>query len=387
VIPRHQLPVLSPIEVSAIVGAVGPALAGTAAPLLAVSSAVRERYGASAVALTDSGTSALVIALRLAAGRGGTVAYPAYGCVDLAAAAERAGVKVRLYDVDPRTLGADLDSLRSTLRRGVDAVVAVHLFGYPADVPAIIALAGEHGVNVIEDAAQGASGTLRNVPLGGLGPLSVLSFGRGKGTSGGNGGALLAVNPRWNRAVTDAAAGLGRPRAGWGDLTVATAQWMLGRPSIYGIPAGIPSLHLGEMVYHPAGEPKSLSTAAAALVRRALRAAAEEVKARRRNAERLLGVARAAERLSVVGAEAGAEPGYLRFPVLDAAGRAAAVRLGVLRPYPGTLCDQGVLVPLLHPGETAGPGAEELGRRLFTLPTHSRLMPSDFEKLARWLRN
>jgi dTDP-4-amino-4,6-dideoxygalactose transaminase len=387
VIPRHQLPVLSPIEVSAIVGAVGPAIAGTAAPVLAVSSALRERYGAGAVALTDSGTSALVIALRLAAGRGGTVAYPAYGCVDLAAAAERAGVKVRLYDVDPRTLSADLDSLRSALRRGVDAVVAVHLFGYPADVPAMVSLASEFGANVIEDAAQGASGALRGVSLGGLGPLSVLSFGRGKGTSGGNGGALLAVDAKWHRALTDAAAVLGRPGAGWGDLTVAAAQWMLGRPSIYGVPAAIPSLRLGEMVYRAAGEPRSLSTAAAALVRRALRVATEEVKVRRRNAERLLGLAREADRISIVRAVHGAEPGYLRFPVVDSAARGAAPRLGVLRPYPGTLCDQGALVPLLQPGEAAGPGATQLGRQLFTLPTHSRVAASDLERLAHWLRN
>ncbi|MDQ3520445.1 MAG: DegT/DnrJ/EryC1/StrS family aminotransferase, partial [Gemmatimonadota bacterium] len=74
-----------------------------------------ERFGAQAVALTDSGTSALVLALRLAAGAGGTVAFPGYACIDLAAAARFAGVRVRLYDVDPASLSPDLDSVRRTL--------------------------------------------------------------------------------------------------------------------------------------------------------------------------------------------------------------------------------------------------------------------------------
>ena len=384
-IARHQLPVFSPIEVASIARAVGPTIAGSAAPLLAVSSALRARYGAGAVALTDSGTSALVMALRLVAGRGGTVAYPGYACVDLTSAAERAGVKVRLYDLDPQTLSADLDSLRAVLRRGVDAVVAVHLFGYPADVVAMTEIAIEHGVTVIEDAAQGAGGTLRRGLLGSLGALSVLSFGRGKGTTGGNGGALLSVHSAWNRRVDYAAAALGRPAAGWGDLAAATAQWMLGRPSIYGIPASIPALHLGEMIYHPAAEPRSLSMAAASLVRRALRAADEELAVRRRIAERLSVLVARAPAIRPVRAVEGGNPGYLRFPVVDAQNRPAAPSLGVLRPYPGTLCDQGPLRPLLHPGEAAGPGALELGAHLFTLPTHSLVSATDLDRLERWL--
>ncbi|MGH7720173.1 MAG: DegT/DnrJ/EryC1/StrS family aminotransferase, partial [Gemmatimonadaceae bacterium] len=222
---RQQLPVLSPIEPSALVGALAPMLTASAAPLHALSATLRERHGATTVVLTDSGTSALIVALRIAAGKRGTVAFPGYACIDLAAAARFANVKVRLYDVQPSTLSPDLDSLRATLRRGVNAVVVAHLFGYPADVPAVTALAREEGAAVIEDAAQSAGGSLGGKRLGSLGALSLLSFGRGKGMTGGNGGALMATDPEWNRALGDAGAALGTLRAGWPDLAVAAAQW------------------------------------------------------------------------------------------------------------------------------------------------------------------
>src|SRR5690606_35170358 len=99
-----------------------------------VHSTIQHRYDAHAVALMDSGTSALAQALQLAVGTGGVVAYPAYTCVDIIAAARFAGVRVRLYDVNPHTLSADLESLRQVVREGVDAVMVAHLYGFPSDV-------------------------------------------------------------------------------------------------------------------------------------------------------------------------------------------------------------------------------------------------------------
>src|SRR5262249_44483228 len=122
----------------------------------------------------------LVLAMRIAAGTSGVVGLPSYACVDLAAAALGAGVRVRLYEVDPATLSPDLDSVRRMISRGVSAIVIAHLFGYPSDVPAVRELADREGVPVIEDAAQGAGGSLHQTRLGALGELAVLSFGRGK---------------------------------------------------------------------------------------------------------------------------------------------------------------------------------------------------------------
>jgi perosamine synthetase len=410
-LPRYLPPVSSPTCFRALTRAAveaarpenGSSASGAASDRVAT--ALRERYGATAVALTDSGTSALVIALRAMVPEGGTVALPAYGCVDLIAAAIRAGVRVRLYDVDPRSLGPDLDSMRRTLARGADAVVATHLYGYPVDMEVVLGLAHAAGARVIEDAAQHAGARMNGAPVGSSGPVTVLSFGRGKGTSGGRGGALFATRSAdssvasaiasWERVGVRAdsngiAHAPSAASAGWSDLGRAAAQWAFGRPPLYVIPASIPALELGQTAYRPAGEPERLSHAAAALV---------EVALARVDADRATRAARAAwytERLADIAALdlvdpiAGAEPGYLRFPVLARlaadAKRIPAPPLGVVRTYPLPLGEEPAAAAVMHLREPTMPGAREICSRLFTLPTHAAVTDADAERVLGWAR-
>jgi dTDP-4-amino-4,6-dideoxygalactose transaminase len=384
---RRQLPVSSPVLVSALVAGFGAALTRDAEVGDVLSAELARHFDVARAFPCDSGTSALVLALRAAVPPGGIVAFPSYACVDLAAAALYANVRVRLYDLVPSTLDADLDSLTGTLRRGADAVVAAHLYGYPVDVPAIRDLAHAHGAAVIEDAAQAAGGRLRGRPVGGLGDVSVLSFGRGKGTTGGRGGAILCADVAWTQRLEKTLAGRQRSNgAGWRDLTLAAAQWLLGRPSLYGLPASIPGLRLGEMVYHPAHEPEAISAAAASLVRVALRHDAAEVERRRRNAAALEGAARSGSGLTMIRPIAGAEPGYLRFPVLDSGSRLPVPALGIARGYPRALFEQEELRPNLIRDEPEPPGGRRLRESLFTLPAHGRLTMNDLHALRAWLQ-
>lgn len=375
----------SPVSLPGLARGLGAAF-GIGTPSDEVVAALRERHGVSTVVLCDSGTSALVVALRAAVPPGGSVAFPSYSCVDLAAAARYAGVRVRLYDLEPATLSADLDSLEAALRRGVDAVVAAHLYGFPVDVEGMRTLARAHGATFIEDAAQGAGGTLRGAPTGGLGDVSVLSFGRGKGTTSGRGGAVTTSAPHWAARLTQALAEMERvPNAGWGDLTRGAAQWLLGRPALYGLPAAIPGLHLGEMVYHPAHEPRSISRAATALLRNALREDPHEIARRRANAATLahaIGERRDARSIRPL---PGAEPGYLRFPVIDTGRRAHAPALGITRGYPRALFEQPELRPSLHGGEPEPLGGRYLRESLFTLPVHGRMSARDLTRVRAWI--
>lgn len=382
---RRQLPVYSPIRASALVSALRSAWKSREVNHEFLATYLTQALSARHALLTDSGTSALVLALRILVGRGGTVALPGYACVDLAAAARYADVRVRVYDIDPTTLSPDLDSVSHVVKQGVAAVVVAHLYGFPADVPGVAELAVAHGASVIEDAAQAAGGTLRGQPLGSFGALTVISFGRGKGITGGSGGALLAITPD----LAERLESIDRPgptRAGWRDVAVATAQWALGRPALYAIPAAIPGLRLGEMVFHPAHEPRVISSAAAALVRSSLPAAEQEIASRRRNAAVLLAELVNGNGLSAIEPVSGGTSGYLRFPVRDLRDRAAVPRLGVMRGYPRTLTEQPELRPSLHPNETPPIGATELRRSLFTLPVHSLVTRRDLSQLAAWLR-
>jgi len=383
---RRQLPVASPLPAGALLRAAADAAARSDRSS-EVEMHLAEEFDATAVVLTDSGTSALVLALSIAAGKGETVALPAYACANVVAAARRADVRVRLYDVDPNTLGPDLDSLRKVLSEGVKAVVVAHLYGYPADVPAVRKLAEENGVQVIEDAAQHAGATLHGVRAGSMSDVAILSFGRGKGTTSGNGGALLGFGEDASKAVAARKPGLVLPDNGVSDFVAAAATWAIGRPDLYLLPSSLPWLHLGETVYHKAKEPRAMSRVATSILSRTLNLAAEAVAVRRYNAFALHAVAATSRHVRAIVPIEGAMPGYLRFPVLFRGDPHEEKALGITRGYPRALSFEPELQPILCGQTVPLHGSVELAARLVTLPTHGMVTDADLQHLSKWLHS
>jgi dTDP-4-amino-4,6-dideoxygalactose transaminase len=379
---RQQLTVASPLSASDIAGAVLDTITrrdhGDA-----VRAVLAREFRASDVLLTDSGTSALVLALRMFAKPGQVVAMPAYACVDLIAAARRADVRVKLFDIDPHTLSPDMDSVRRVLTDGVSALVVAHLYGFPADMPAVMQAARSAGVPVIEDAAQHAGATVAGQPAGSFGDVTVLSFGRGKGTTSGRGGALLF---RGGTSLSQLDPVHGRAGSA-GDIAVAAASWTLGRPSIYGIPASIPSLHLGETVYHEAGEPLGMSLGATAILQRTLPRVRDALLKRRVNAAALRDAADDSRNVDAVRVVATGESGYLRFPILVSDGVHDDTIIGIARAYPRPLAEEPEIRSIFVQSSEQFPGAGELACRLMTLPTHHMLTQTDTTELNAWLRN
>ncbi|HEY0529021.1 MAG TPA: DegT/DnrJ/EryC1/StrS family aminotransferase [Gemmatimonadaceae bacterium] len=378
-------PVVSPVSARAVINGVSAALGGEPDARICVRSFLRARLAATDVVLTDSGTSALILALRTSVQKEGIIALPGYGCVDLAAAAIGAGLRVRLYDLDPRTLSPDLDSLRRALDRGANAVVVAHLFGYPADVAGVVKLAGEFGAAVIEDAAQGAGGRLHSARIGSLADISVLSFGRGKGTTGGRGGAMVVRTKSLARRTEIIGETLSTSQRGAAQALAVAAQGILSNPFLYRVPASIPALKLGEMIYRPPSPPGKMSSVSAAILTETLHLEDLELSRRQLHARELLSSIGGNRTLTVVRPVCGGESGYLRFAVLDDTGsRRASRTLGITRPYPLTLEQHHELQPSIMSGEHAGKGAEILRDRLYTLPTHSKVGVADVARLVRW---
>jgi dTDP-4-amino-4,6-dideoxygalactose transaminase len=291
-----------------------------------------------------------------------------------------------LYDLDSVTLSPDLDSIRRTIARGVDAIVITHLYGYPADFAGVNEIAAANGIPVIEDAAQAAGGALDGVRLGALGNVSILSFGRGKGLTAGSGGALLLRGPDSSVLAREIAARIEPGRRGGAELVTLAAQWVLARPTLYYLPGSIPALKLGEMVYHQAAEPRGISNTAASILAAALAMESGETTGRRRLAKTLLSSIGDGQRVSTIRSIKGGEPGYLRLPLIDRAGDFVPDQgLGAIRGYPMTLDQHSQLASSLHSGEFAGSGSALLRDRLFTLPTHSRVREIDANRLMDWL--
>ena len=378
---RRQLPVYSRITVSGIVRAGLATMGGS--PADGLRDELAKRYAAPRAVLFGSGTQALQTAISVAHRRvGGIVGLPAFQCYDLVSAAVGADVQVALYDLDPATLAPDPDSLRRLVAAGARVVVIAPLYGIPVPWDTLAKEVESAGGVAIEDAAQGHGASWRDRPVGGWGNLSVLSFGRGKGWCGGSGGALLLRNG-WEAETVDEPR---RPGMGAEARVVMQlkAQWLLGRPALYGVPARIPGLHLGETMYHPPRDPAGITRAAAAAVRAHATPSQNEAGMRRDNARRLLREAG----LRGVAVPTGGAAGFLRLPLRlrrEHETDDVPAALGVARSYPTTL---GVLPALKghFAGAGALPGAESLARGLVTAPTHSRVTAADRRALVEWMK-
>jgi len=314
---------------------------------------MRREYGARLLLLTDSGTSALRLALAAAATErpGLPVALPGYACYDLATAAVGAGVPVALYDLDAETLGPDFQHLKRIAARGLAAIVVVHLYGVPVDLAQARAVAVSANTLLIEDAAQGTGGTYDGVPLGGHGSLAVLSFGRGKGVTAGRGGALLANDERGERVIGDRAFAV---RSGIAESLPLLAQWLLARPSLYGIPAAIPWLKLGQTVYKAPRASRGMSAFALGVLATTWALREDAAKARRITGDGLHELIGRSQRMTAFHPVSGAVPGYLRFPVRardpKIAGSLASswAQWGAMRGYPTSLDRVGPLRSLIR---------------------------------------
>ncbi len=341
--------------------------------------------------LVDSGTSALRLALQHAvAGRATRrVALPAYGCYDLATACDGAKVEVVWYDIDPATLGPDWVSYEAALGADPAAVVLVHLYGVPVDLDRATVLAQSRGVRVIEDAAQGAGGSWQGRALGSFGDYAVLSFGRGKGITGGGGGALLLHS---EAALDPIMPTLPPGHGGLRRLVLALAQKGLSRPWIYWLPAALPFLGLGDTPYLTPHLPTGMAAASLGLLAGNLAASEPEAEARRYAAAHYHALLSPPSDCALPRIPAGAVAGYLRFPVVAPATNVAArlvksgARWGLAPGYPTSLQD---LTGFTRGGVPAGPdmpGARLLAQRLVTLPTHGGIGPADREAVAELLR-
>jgi hypothetical protein len=140
-----------------------------------------------------SGTVGLNLTLRSLGVRGRPVIIPALTCSAVALAVVAAGGVPRLVDVSSADCTIDPDAVARALDRDVAAIVAVDSFGYPARLRALRTLATPFGCPVIEDACQSYGGRVDGAPLGGLGDVSVVSFGYAKNVWL-NGGALVLTD-------------------------------------------------------------------------------------------------------------------------------------------------------------------------------------------------
>jgi dTDP-4-amino-4,6-dideoxygalactose transaminase len=151
----------------------------------------------------NSGSSALHLALLAAGvGPGDEVVTVPFTFVATVAAIEYTGARPVFVDIDPRSFTMDVNRLEAALTPRTKAILPVHLYGQPADMAPIQAIAQRHGLRIIEDAAQAHLAEYAGRRVGGIGDLGCFSFYPGKNLGAcGEGGMVTTRDPALARTV------------------------------------------------------------------------------------------------------------------------------------------------------------------------------------------
>ncbi len=159
---------------------------------------LQERLGIQRILMTPSCTAALEMAVMLCdLGPGDEVIVPSYTFVSTALAVARSGAQPIFADIDPQTLNMDPADVASLIGPSTRAILPVHYAGVGCDMTTINELAQQHGLKVIEDAAQAVNSTYQEQALGGIGHLGTFSFHESKNLGCGEGGALAINDAEW----------------------------------------------------------------------------------------------------------------------------------------------------------------------------------------------
>jgi len=153
-----------------------------------------KRYGFAKALMTTSCTDALEMsALLLDIKEGDEVIVPAFTFVSSANAFVLRGAKLVFADSEKYNPNIDVEKLAALITARTRAIVVVHYAGVACDMDPILQLAQQHGIAVIEDAAQAIDSFYKGRPLGSLGEMGAFSFHETKNVIAGEGG-LLTIN-------------------------------------------------------------------------------------------------------------------------------------------------------------------------------------------------
>lgn len=150
----------------------------------------------------NSGTSGLHLGLLAAGiGPGDEVIVPSFTFAATGNSVALTGATPVFADIDPVTFALSAASVEAAVTPRTKAIMPVHLYGHPADMVALQAVADRHGLAIFEDAAQAHGARLHERPVGTFGAFAMFSLYPTKNMTSGEGGMVTAATPDIARAL------------------------------------------------------------------------------------------------------------------------------------------------------------------------------------------
>ena len=159
--------------------------------------AIARYTGAAHAVGVSSGTAGLHLCIRaLGIGEGDEVIVPSFAFIAVANAVRYENALPVFVDIEPETLNLDPGRIAAAVTSRTKAILVVHTFGCPADLAAILEIARQHHLCVIEDACEALGAEFDGRKVGGWGDAGVFAFYPNKQITTGEGGMVVTENPR-----------------------------------------------------------------------------------------------------------------------------------------------------------------------------------------------
>ncbi len=359
---------------------------------------LRDCLGIRHVFAVSSGRAALTIllnALKRCSDRR-EVIIPAYTCFSVPSAVVRAGLVIRLCDVDPKTLDLGHNARARLDLDKVFCVIPSGLYGMPADLVALEEIARASGAFLIDDAAQCLGGTVDERPCGTFGDAGFYSLGRGKNISTMGGGILITHRNDLAVLIGQELNNLPLPSIldSCSKILSSLVYALTLPPSRYWLLDRIPFLGLGLSVFDPNFKITKLSAYQERLASRLSTLVDPYNRIRQDNAHRLRAGIEGIEGIELPRSVMGSNPVYLRFPILARDGthrsrllrRFRAVGIGASCSYPTSIGYIPGIDQYLARDQQPCPGAVSIAKRIITLPTHPYVTVADVDNMIEIIR-
>jgi dTDP-4-amino-4,6-dideoxygalactose transaminase len=388
----------TPIALTDLADGLLAPLAGEGA-LDAFRDAIRHRYDVRHCFFVSTGRAAFALILEamraLSDGRRDEVLVPSYTCYSVPASVARAGLKVRVCDVDPATLDYAPEALERCDFERVLCVASANLYGIPNDLARVRAVAAANGAFVLDDAAQSMEAKLDGAFSGTLGDVGLFSLDKGKNITTIDGGIIVTNRADLGSWLEARVPGLPAPSIARQFKYLAKLLVYAGflRPRLYWIPESIPFFKLGTTPYPREIPLEAYPAFLAGVGRRLLGRIGALTAARVANATQGLAYLRDVAGVQPVSVRDGVSPVYLRLPLLVEDGKRdraiaalKATGIGATGSFPTPVVD----IPGIDPGLFRGPrhatGGRQVASQILTLPTHPYVDRTRLEQAASILR-
>jgi len=195
-IPLSQ-PDITEAEIRAVVETLRSGRLALGPRLEAFERLVAQRAGRQHGIGVNSGTSGLHLCLAaLGVGPGDEVITPAFSFVASANCVLHVGATPVFADCDPRTLNVEPRAVEGLITEQTKAIIGVEVFGNPAGMAELAAVAGRHEVPLVEDGSEAFGGRVRDEPVGRFGRMAVFGFYPNKQITTGEGGMIVTDDDR-----------------------------------------------------------------------------------------------------------------------------------------------------------------------------------------------